>query len=132
MSQKEIDQLINMFTRLPGLGQRSARRAVLKLLSDKESCMIPLINIMQSVSEKTHLCNICGNLDSQSPCNICTDKQRTNNILCIVEDISDLWSLELGGIYTGMYHVLGGVLSAIDGIFPEQLNISSLISRLEK
>jgi recombination protein RecR len=132
MNKTDIDTLTNLLSKLPALGPRSARRAVLFLLKKKQSHMKPLISALTDVFEKVQTCPICGNMDTEVPCSICTDPRRDKTLLCIVSDISDLWALERANIFHGTYHVLGGVLSALDGIGPEELNIASLIAKLEQ
>ncbi len=125
-----IDILIKYFSDLPALGPRSARRAVLHLLKKKEGLMIPLKNTLTDVIENTTVCPICGNIDTSSPCHICADTSRRTDLICIVSDISDVWALERCQIFNGKYHVLGGVLSPLDGIGPDELNISTLLDRI--
>ncbi len=125
----EIDRLIQMLARLPGLGPRSARRAVLHMIKKRDSLMAPLAAAITDVAEKVHVCDTCGNLDTREPCAICSDHRRNRSIICIVEEVADLWALERAGSFSGLYHVLGGVLSALDGVTPEDLNIASLIER---
>ena len=127
-----LDALIALLSKLPGLGPRSARRAALHLLKNKDKHMLPLVESLQVTAENTRHCSICGNLDISDPCHICTDEQRDRSTLCIVEDVADLWAIERGGSYKGLYHVLGGTLSALDGIGPDQLNMSSLFERMEQ
>ncbi|MBN9542643.1 MAG: recombination protein RecR [Alphaproteobacteria bacterium] len=129
--QAEIDNLIYAFSKLPGLGPRSARRIVIHLMQNKIKSMRPLFEMIGVVIDKVDRCRTCNNLDVSNPCAICLDESRTSSQLCIVEDVSDLWALEKGGFFEGKFHVLGGTLSAIDGIGPEQLAIESLIHRLE-
>ncbi len=124
-----LEQLIRSFSRLPGLGPRSARRLVLELIRKRESVMHPLIRHLQQVAEYIVTCDICGNLDAQAPCTICCDTRRDPSLLCVVEDLGDLWAIERSRLYTGRYHVLGGVLSAMDGIGPSQLGIERLAER---
>ena len=132
MSGQYIEQLIKIISKLPSLGTRSARRIVLHLLKKRESLIPQLIAALNDVNEHITVCEICGNYDTQSPCSICASSSRENNLLCIVQDINDLWALERGGLYKGRYHVLGGVLSAIEGVTPDDLNIGALLSRIEK
>jgi recombination protein RecR len=131
MAAPEIDRLIQVLSRLPGLGPRSARRAALSLIKRKESALLPLIDALQSAADHVRTCSICGNLDGTDPCGICRDERRDGAILCVVADVADLWALERTAAYKGHYHVLGGVLSALDGIGPEQLNLGSLFRRIE-
>lgn len=123
---KELDALVRLLAKLPGLGPRSARRAVLHLLKKREALMLPLADLMRNVAEKTQRCSRCGNLDLIDPCHICRDPRRDRKLLCIVEDVSDLWALDRGGLYKGLYQVLGGVLSALDGVGPEDLPLTRL------
>lgn len=131
MSDHYIEQLIKIIAKLPSLGTRSARRIVLQLLKKRESLIPQLVTALQNVEEHITTCEICGNYDTQSPCSICSSAARDGGLLCIVQDISDLWALERGGLYRGKYHVLGGVLSAIEGVTPDDLNIGALLSRIE-
>jgi recombination protein RecR len=125
----DLERLIQLLARLPGLGPRSARRAVLHLMKKRESLMLPLAEAMARAAESVQVCATCGNLDSRDPCGICEDPTRDQRILCVVEDVADLWALERSGAFKGRYHVLGGTLSAIDGRGPEQLNLGSLVAR---
>ena len=126
----EIEKLVQLLAKLPGLGPRSARRVALQLLKKREALLAPLANAMQDAAAATRDCEICGNLDTTSPCAICRDERRDSHVLCIVEDVADLWALERAGVFRGRYHVLGGALSALDGITPERLNITPLMARL--
>lgn len=128
----EIDRLIQLLAKLPGLGPRSARRVVLALLKRRETLFLPLIDAMQATAAAVRRCSQCGNLDTVDPCGICTDARRDGASLCVVEDIADLWALERAGCYAGRYHVLGGVLSALDGVGPEDLGIHRLVARVER
>ena len=132
MSDQYIEHLIKIIAKLPSLGTRSARRIVLQLLKKKETLIPQLIQSLKDVEDNITVCEICGNYDTQSPCSICSTTTRERNLLCIVQDISDLWALERGGLYKGLYHVLGGVLSAIEGVTPDDLNIGELLHRIEK
>jgi len=132
MSGQYIENLIKIIAKLPSLGTRSARRIVLHLLKKRENIIPQLIEALEEVQSHITVCEICGNYDTESPCSICSSALRENSLLCIVQDISDLWALERGGLYKGKYHVLGGVLSAIEGITPDDLNIGGLLSRIEK
>jgi len=125
----EIERLIQLLARLPGLGPRSARRAGLHLIRKKETLLIPLAEAMAEAARKIVECDECGNIDVSNPCAICADGRREDGLICVVEDVSDLWALERAGAVKGRYHVLGGVLSALDGVGPEDLNIASLIAR---
>ena len=131
MSEQILEKLIKKVSKLPGLGPRSSRRAVLHLLKDREKLLLPLIQDMTEVADKIKKCIECGNLDEKDICEICNNSSRNNSLICIVETVADLWALERSNVYNGKYHILGGVLSAIDGINPEQLNIASLEKRLE-
>lgn len=126
----EIERLIQLLARLPGLGPRSARRAALHLVKKKTTLMEPLAEAMQIASERIQVCHQCGNLDSISPCTICEDQTRDPTVLVVVEDVSDLWALERAAAIRACYHVLGGVLSPISGVRPEDLNIDKLIQRV--
>jgi recombination protein RecR len=130
MAGPEIEQLVQLLSRLPGLGPRSARRAVLQLLRKKETLMLPLAGALAETAQRIVPCGICGNLDSQDPCAICSDGRREPALLCVVESVADLWALERSGSFRGRYHVLGGTLSALDGVSPSDLNIDSLVRRV--
>ena len=125
----EIERLIQLLAKLPGLGPRSARRAALALLKKREALLEPLSLAMRDAAVAIKICETCGNLDTASPCALCRDPRRDSHVLCVVEDVADLWALERAGVFRGRYHVLGGALSALDGITPERLNVSSLIAR---
>lgn len=131
MAGPEIERLIQLLARLPGLGPRSARRAVLHLLKKKDALLLPLAATLREVGDNVHACSTCGNLDSRDPCAICTDSRRDEGLLCVVESVADLWALERAGVFRGRYHVLGGTLSALDGIGPEDLNVDGLIARVQ-
>ncbi len=131
MTGPEIETLIRLLAKLPGLGPRSARRATLHLLKRKESLLAPLAEALSTAAERVHACGRCGNLDSRDPCAICADQRRDDSIICVVEEVADLWALERAGAFRGRYHVLGGVLAALDGVGPEDLNIAGLVARLE-
>ncbi|OPB30521.1 DNA replication and repair protein RecR [Bartonella sp. WD12.1] len=126
----EIERLIQLLARIPGLGPRSARRAALHLIKKKEILLEPLGAAIQEAVNKVSICSVCGNVDTTDPCLICTDPRRDNTTIIVVEDISDLWALERAGILPARYHVLGGRLSPLDGIGPDELNITSLINRV--
>jgi len=119
-------------SRLPGLGPRSARRAVLWLVKNREQALPTLLEALGAVRDTLVECEICGNVDTKNPCGICADHRRDLKSLCVVEDVADLWALDRARLFTGRYHVLGGKLSALDGIGPEDLNIASLLSRIEQ
>ncbi|MBE6450016.1 MAG: recombination protein RecR [Alphaproteobacteria bacterium] len=131
MQKTDIENLTDLLAKLPALGPRSARRAVLFLLKKKQTHLLPLINTLTKVMENTSQCPICGNIDTVIPCSVCSDLRRDKSQICVVADIADLWALERANTFKGTYHVLGGVLSALDGIGPEELNIMSLIGRIE-
>ena len=130
MESDEIKNLIKLMSKIPGLGPRSARRSVLSLIKNPEKLMLPLAHSLIQVSESIKLCSVCGNIDSDTICGICKDEKRDKNIICVVEDITDLWALERSSSYKGRYHILGGVLSAIDGINPEDLRIKELLENI--
>ena len=125
----EIERLIQLLARLPGLGPRSARRAALHLLKKRELLMAPLSAALQSALEKIEVCSVCGNIDSQNPCTLCTDPRRENSVIVVVADVADLWALERAQAINARYHVLGGTLSPLDGIGPQELAIDALIAR---
>lgn len=130
MAGQDIEKLIKLVSKLPSLGTRSARRIVLQLLKKRENLLMPLIDVMQNVADNVQTCEICGNFDTISPCSICASELRENGILCVVQDVADLWAMERVSFFKGKYHVLGGILSALDGITPEDLNIEQLIARI--
>jgi recombination protein RecR len=125
----EIERLIQLLARLPGLGPRSARRAALFLIKKREQIMAPLTAAMQTACEKIEICRLCGNIDTHNPCTICTDVRRDPTIIVVVADVADLWALERAHAVNARYHVLGGTLSALDGVGPRDLAIDALISR---
>ncbi|RKQ69068.1 DNA replication and repair protein RecR [Litorimonas taeanensis] len=125
----EIERLIALLAKLPGLGPRSARRAALDLLKKPNALMRPLALALGEAADRISTCQICGNVDAQNPCHICTAPGRDITTLCVVQDVADLWAMERAGAFRGRYHILGGTLSALDGIRPEDLNIASLIDR---
>ena len=127
----EIERFIQLLSKLPGLGPRSARRAALALLKKRDTLLEPLAEAMLAAARATRACEICGNLDSTSPCAICADPRRDSHVLCVVEDVADLWALERAGVFRGRYHVLGGALSALDGVTPEKLNVAGLADRVK-
>ncbi|KKJ77882.1 recombinase RecR [Kiloniella litopenaei] len=129
MAKTEIDRLTQLLSRLPGLGPRSARRAVLFLMKKRESLMLPLAKAMTDAASSITNCQICGNLDTENPCAICQSPKRDHSKICVVEEVGDLWALERSGAFKGMYHVLGGTLSALDGRGPAQLNVNQLLDR---
>lgn len=130
MASQEIEALANALARLPGLGPRSARRAVLHLMKKRESALQPLLAALQRVSETLSTCSVCGNVDTSDPCSICRDPRRDERSLCVVEEVSDLWALDRSRLFPGRYHVLGGRLSALEGVRPEDLGIDKLVSRV--
>ncbi len=132
MNGPEIERLIQLLGRLPGLGPRSARRVALHLLKKREVLMQPLSTALADAARAIRACSTCGNLDTIDPCSICADQRRDPGLLCVVEDIGDLWAMERGKIFPGLYHVLGGTLSALDGIGPDELNIGSLLRRVKE
>lgn len=125
----EIERLIQLLAKLPGLGPRSARRAALFLIKNRERLLAPLALAMAEAQEKVTICSECGNVDTVDPCTLCTDARRDRTVICVVEEVGDLWALERAGAWSGLYHVLGGTLSAIEGVRPEDLAIGSLIER---
>ncbi|HEX3430057.1 MAG TPA: recombination mediator RecR [Rhizomicrobium sp.] len=126
----EIEKLVQLLAKLPGLGPRSARRAALVLLKKRESLLEPLGQAMREAAAAIRVCGICGNLDTTSPCAICRDPRRDSHVLCVVEDVADLWAIERAGMFKGRYHILGGALSALDGVTPERLNVAPLAARV--
>jgi recombination protein RecR len=126
----ELDTLIQLLAKLPGLGPRSARRAALHLIKRRESLMIPLATALAQAAAAIRPCSVCGNLDTLDPCVICRDPERESTAICVVEDLADLWALERTGAFGGRYHVLGGTLSALDGVGPEDLTIDRLVARV--
>jgi recombination protein RecR len=125
-----LQKLMALLARLPGLGPRSARRVALQLLKKPEALLKPLAHAMLETVEAIHHCSACGNLDVQDPCNVCAAPGRDKGMICVVEDVGDLWAFERSGVYRGLYHVLGGTLSALDGIGPDQLRIAALKRRV--
>jgi len=130
MASHQIEALTQALARLPGLGPRSARRAVLHLMKKREASLGPLLAALQAVSETLSTCSVCGNVDTSDPCNICRDVKRDDRMLCVVEEVADLWALDRSRLFPGRYHVLGGRLSALEGVRPEDLSIDKLISRV--
>ncbi len=130
MAGQDIEKLIKLVSKLPSLGTRSARRIVLQLIKKRESLLLPLIEAMTQVADNIKTCEICGNYDTTSPCSICSSALREPHLLCVVQDVADLWAMERVSFFKGKYHVLGGVLSALDGVAPEDLNIEPLIERI--
>jgi recombination protein RecR len=125
-----IEQLTGLLAKLPGFGRRSARRAVLKMLTHPEQLMLPLAEALREAAEAVRPCAVCGNLDTRSPCGICRDERRDRGLVCVVEGVADLWALERSHAHGGLYHVLGGVLSALSGIGPEELAVQPLLRRV--
>ena len=132
MAKTDIDILIKLIAKLPALGTRSARRIVLHLLKNRDDQLTALIDGLQNVNRNVKTCSVCGNFDTTDVCHICTDEKRDSKVLCVVQDVSDLWAMERTNAFKGKYHVLGGVLSAIDGVLPQDLNIENLIERTQK
>lgn len=129
MAGAEIENLVKLLARLPGLGPRSARRAVLQMMRRRETLLDPLSEALMVARDKIVSCTSCGNIDTLSPCTICADSRRDGSVLCVVEDVGDLWALERAQAVKGRYHVLGGTLSALDGIGPDDLNLGGLKQR---
>jgi recombination protein RecR len=125
----EIERLIQLLARLPGLGPRSARRAALFLIKKRDQIMAPLAAAMRTALEKIEICQVCGNIDTQNPCTVCTDQRRDGSIIVVVADVADLWALERAHAINARYHVLGGTLSPLDGIGPQDLSIDALVAR---
>ncbi len=130
MAGQEIEALSQALARLPGLGPRSARRAVLYLMKKREAALEPLLAALQKVAANLSTCSTCGNLDTADPCAICRDPRRDDRLLCVVEEVADLWALDRSRLFPGRFHVLGGRLSALDGVRPDDLAIDSLVRRL--
>lgn len=128
----EVERLVQLLSRLPGLGPRSARRAALALIKKKEALLEPLAAALKDAGVKIKSCSTCGNLDSADPCAVCADPKRDGALICVVEDVADLWALERAGVFRGRYHVLGGTLSALDGRGPDQLNLAALVERVKE
>jgi recombination protein RecR len=131
MTSADINDLIRMLARLPGVGPRSARRLALQLLTDREGLMKPLMMQMDKTYGRITTCRTCGNLDSHDPCAICADARRNHAVICVVQGIADIWAIERTRVFDGVYHVLGGVLSAIDGVKPDDLRIGELMDRIK-
>ena len=125
----EIERLIQLLSKLPGLGPRSARRAALHLMKRRDTLLVPLSESMALAAEAIRNCSVCGNLDSRDPCSVCSDHSRDRGVICVVEDAGDLWALERTRAFRGTYHVLGGTLSALQGVGPDDLNIPALVER---
>jgi recombination protein RecR len=131
LSGPEIERLVQLLSRLPGLGPRSARRAALVLIKKKETLLYPLAAALEEAGRTIKTCDTCGNLDTSNPCAVCTDPRRDASLICVVEDVADLWALERAAVFRGHYHVLGGTLSALDGRGPDQLNLGALVERVK-
>lgn len=130
MGGPEVERLIGLLARLPGLGPRSARRAALRLLQQPETRMMPLATALAEAARAVKPCQLCGNLDSRDPCAVCSDASRDQGLVCVVEGVGDLWALERASVHRGLYHVLGGVLSALSGTGPDDLNVGPLMERI--
>jgi recombination protein RecR len=128
----EIETLIRLLSRLPGFGARSARRAVLYLIKKRETHLVPLAAAIDDVLATVKTCSVCGNLDSQDPCSVCRDVRRDDNVICVIQDVADLWAIERSGAFRGRYHILGGLLSAMDGVGPEELRLTALEDRIRR
>ena len=131
MGGPEVERLISLLAKLPGMGPRSARRAALRLLTEPETRMLPLAQALGEAARAVRPCRLCGNLDSVDPCAICADPHRDRSVICVVEGVGDLWALERAQVHRGLYHVLGGTLSALGGIGPDDLNVAPLVARIE-
>lgn len=127
----QLQRLIEILSKVQGLGPKSARRAVLQLLKKRDTLLAPLIDAMQIAHDEVCTCGVCGNLDTTSPCTICTNEQRDKSQLCVIADVGDLWAFERSGGFRGQYHVLGGLLNALDGISPDDLKIPQLLERID-
>lgn len=127
----EIERLIQLLSRLPGLGPRSARRAALRLVEKRDTLLVPLAEAMAAAAAKVKTCSICGNFDSIDPCAVCVDPRRDDGLICVVEDVASLWAMERTAAFHGRYHVLGGLLSALDGVGPDDLGIGRLLERAD-
>lgn len=132
MGGPEVERLIGLLAKLPGFGPRSARRAALKMLQHPDAKMLPLAAALRDAAQAVKPCNLCGNLDSRDPCTICADAGRDRTLICVVEGVGDLWALERANVHRGLYHVLGGTLSALAGTRPEDLNVASLLARVSE
>ena len=131
MGGPEVERLIGLLSRLPGFGPRSARRAALRMLQQPQSRMVPLAAALTEAARAVKPCSQCGNLDSRDPCGICGDAGRDHGLVCVVEGVGDLWALERAGVHRGVYHVLGGTLSALGGTGPDDLNVAPLLARVD-
>ncbi|MDO8411674.1 MAG: recombination mediator RecR [Phenylobacterium sp.] len=130
-SGPEIERLIALLAKLPGMGPRSARRATLALLKRREQLLTPLAQALADAAERVKTCSICGALDTRDPCAVCADPERDGGMICVVEEVGALWAMERGGSFRGRYHVMGGLLSALDGVGPDSLRVGSLVARAE-
>lgn len=130
MAAPELDHLLKLLGRLPGLGPRSARRILLSLVKKRDGLMRPLGAALIAAADSIKTCSICGNLDGDDPCGVCADEKRDRGLMCVIEEVADLWALERAGVYRGIYHVLGGRLSALDGVGPQDLSIDALVARV--
>lgn len=128
-SGPEIERLIALLAKLPGMGPRSARRATLALLKRREQLLTPLAQALADAAERVKTCSICGALDTRDPCAVCADPERDGALICVVEEVGALWAMERGGAFRGRYHVMGGLLSALDGVGPDALRVGALVSR---
>jgi recombination protein RecR len=126
----EIERLIQLLSKLPGLGPRSARRAALHLVKKKETVLAPLAQAMGEAADKVRICSVCGNIDTADPCMICSDPRRDGSTIIVIEDVADLWAMERAGVLNAKYHVLGGTLSPLDGVGPDDLTIDKLVARV--
>ncbi|MCZ6467227.1 MAG: recombination mediator RecR, partial [Alphaproteobacteria bacterium] len=126
----DLERLIQLLAKLPGLGPRSARRAALYLVKRRDSVLAPLAKVLTDAADSIRPCSVCGNLDTRDPCGVCTDPKRDDSVICVVEEVADMWALERTAAFRGRYHVLGGTLSALDGVGPEDLSIPGLIARV--
>lgn len=129
MKGGEIETLVQLLARLPGLGPRSARRVALHLLKRRDTLLAPLAEALARVNQSIRSCSLCGNLDTTDPCALCADPARDRSVICVVEEVADLWALERSRAFRGLYHVLGGTLSALDGVGPDDLTIAALVDR---
>ena len=132
MGGPEVERLIGLLAKLPGFGPRSARRAALKMLQHPDTKMLPLASALRDAAQAVKPCSLCGNLDSRNPCTICADAGRDRTLICVVEGFGDLWALERAHVHRGLYHVLGGTLSALAGTRPEDLNVAALLARVSE
>lgn len=132
MAAPEIERLIQLLARLPGLGPRSARRVALHLIRRRDQALLPLAEALEEAGRAVRVCSVCRNLDTTDPCAVCADPERDDSVICVVEQVGDLWAMERTGSFAGRYHVLGGTLSAIDGIGPDDLAVEALIQRVRR